>query len=166
MSFLINLYKPTSKISTILYSGVIAGILDSLVAVVVYYIYFKLNPIQVVQFIATGIYGSTAINGGAYMFFVGLFFHFLIAYVCALVFFVAYPKFSIFKKFNTTVGLIFGLLIWLFMNLIVLPNSNVPKSPFDLSLAIIGIVWHMIFVGWPIAVITKNFFEGIRQNSN
>ncbi|MCE7996766.1 MAG: DUF1440 domain-containing protein [Roseivirga sp.] len=143
---------------TIGWSGLVAGILDSVAGVIVYYIYFDLNPLQVLQFIASGIYGPTAINGGVGMVLVGLLLHFLIAYVCAIIYFLAYPKIAAGNKYAGASGLVYGLGIWLVMNLLILPYSNIPKSDFDLGLAIIGIIWHMVLVGWPIALITKQYY--------
>ncbi len=149
----------TSVLKAILWSGLVAGVLDSLAGVVVYYIYFGLNPFQVLQFIASGIYGPSAINGGFLMIIVGLLFHFVIAYTVAIIYFYAYPNIKILRDQKIIAGLVYGLGIWLVMNLLILPNTNVPKSPFDLSLAIVGIVWHMILVGLPIALITAKHYE-------
>ncbi|MEP1035050.1 hypothetical protein [Ekhidna sp.] len=148
-----------SPTKVILWSGLVAGVLDSLAGVVVYYIYFGLNPIQVLQFIATGIYGPTAIDGGALMTVIGLFFHFLIAYVVAILYFVAYPKLAVLREYKVIAGLVYGLGVWLVMNLLVIPSSNVPASPFDAGLAAVGIVWHMVLVGLPVALITSSYYK-------
>ncbi|SHI60767.1 hypothetical protein [Aquimarina spongiae] len=149
--------QSSNPTKTILWSGLVAGILDAIAGVIVYYIYFGLNPLQVLQFIAAGVYGPEAIDGGVGMVIAGMLFHFLIAYVVAVIYFIAYPRMGILRKNKRIMGLLYGFAIWLFMNLLVLPNSNIPKAPFDMGLAIIGIVWHMILVGLPIAVITSNY---------
>lgn len=150
--------KSSNAIKTILWSGLIAGSLDAIAGVIVYYIYFGFNPFQVLQFIASGIYGPTAIDGGAGMVVAGLWLHFLIAYVVAIIYFYAYPKINLLQKYKAASGLIFGLGIWLVMNLVVLPNSNIPKAPFDMGLATIGILWHIVLVGLPIAWITAKHY--------
>jgi len=144
---------------TILWSGLIAGILDAIAGVIVYYIFFGFNPLQVLQFIASGIHGPEAINGGILMILAGTFYHFLIAYVVAIVYFFIYPKIKLLNRNIVVMGLIYGLGIWLVMNLLILPQSNIPKGPFDINLAIVGIVWHMVLVGLPIALITSNHFS-------
>lgn len=151
--------KSKSALKTILWSGLIAGILDSLAGIIVYYIWFDLNPFQVLQFIASGIYGPSAINGGVSYILIGLFFHFVIAYTVAIIYFYAFPKISILREYKVTLGLVFGLGIWLVMNLLILPNTNIPKSPFDAGLASVGIIWHMVLVGLPIAIITNNYYS-------
>ena len=149
--------KSSSPLKTVLWSGLIAGILDAIAGVIVYYFYFDLNPLQVLQFIAAGVYGPTAINGGVLMILAGAFFHFLIAYVVAIIYFFAHSVIDIFRTNTIITGLLYGLGIWLVMNLLVLPMSHIPKAPFDTGLALIGIVWHMVLVGLPIALITSNY---------
>ena len=151
--------KSSSATKTILWSGLIAGVLDAIAGIIVYNIYFDLNPLQVLQFIAAGVYGPEAINGGVSMVLAGTFFHFLIAYVVAIIYFMAYPKIGLLSKNESLMGLIYGLGIWLVMNLLILPSSNIPKGPFDVGLAITGIIWHMILVGLPIAIITGKYFS-------
>ncbi len=150
--------KSSSPIKTILWSGLIAGILDAIAGVIVYYIYFDLNPLQVLQFIAAGVYGPEAINGGIEMILAGTFFHFLIAYVVAIIYFIAYPRIAILQNNKVLMGLIYGFGIWLIMNLLILPASDIPKGPFDMGLAVVGIIWHMVLVGLPIALITSKHY--------
>jgi uncharacterized membrane protein YagU involved in acid resistance len=154
----LDLPKQQSALRTILWSGLVAGVLDALAGVVVYYIWFGFNPLQVLQFIASGIYGPSAINGGVFTIIAGLFFHFVIAYTVAIIYFYAYPKISILGKNSIVSGLVYGLGIWLMMNLIILPQTNIPKSAFDAGLAVAGIIWHMLLVGLPIAIITKKYY--------
>ena len=160
---LFNFTKTASPFKSILWSGLVAGILDSIAGIIVYYLYFGLDPLQVLQFIASGIYGPTAINGGFYMIIIGIFFHFLIAYTCAIIYFLLYPKIDFLIRYKVISGLLFGLGIWLVMNLLILPYSNIPKSSFDFSLALVGIIWHMILVGLPIAMVTALHFNARRK---
>lgn len=148
-----------SSTKTILISGLVAGTLDAVAGVIVYYIWFKFNPFQVLQFIASGVHGPSAINNGVPMIFAGIIYHFFIAFVVAAIFFFAYPKISLLRSHKIAAGLLFGLGIWLVMNLIVLPNSNIPKGPFDAGLAAVGIIWHMVLVGLPISLITAGHYE-------
>lgn len=134
--------------------GVVAGILDACAGVVVYYAYFDLNPIEVLQFIASGVWGPSAIGGGAFMAAAGTLFHFLIAFVAAGIYYAAASVIAPLRNRPVAMGLAFGAAVWLFMNVLVLPASNIPKAPFDLGLAAIGIAWHMVLVGLPIAWLT------------
>ncbi|MGH1338000.1 MAG: DUF1440 domain-containing protein [Aureispira sp.] len=151
--------KSSSPIKNILWAGLIAGTLDAIAGVIVYYIYFGFNPFQVLQFIASGVYGPEAIDSGIPMMLAGTFFHYLIAFVVAVIYFIAFPKIKLLRTNVVVMGLIFGAAIWGVMNLLILPSSNIPKAPFDAGLAVIGIIWHMVLVGLPIALITANYFS-------
>jgi hypothetical protein len=148
-----------STTTTIFKSGLVAGTLDAIAGVIVYFIWFKFNPFQVLQFIASGVHGPSAINSGIPMIFAGMIYHYFIAFVVAAIYFFAYPKISVLRNYKIVSGLLFGLGIWLIMNLLVLPNSNIPKGPFDAGLAAVGIIWHMLLVGLPIALITSKHYE-------
>ncbi len=154
-----NFTESSSSTKTILWSGLIAGVLDAMAGIVVYFIYFGFNPFQVLQFIASGVYGPEAIDSGIPMMVAGTFFHFLIAFVVAAIYFWAYPKISLLRNNVVLMGLIYGAGIWAVMNLLILPSSNIPKAPFDASLAVVGIIWHMVLVGLPIALITAKHFS-------
>ena len=52
--------NPITLAAAIFYGGLIARILDAADGVVAYYFAAGLNPIQVLQFIASGFYGAAA----------------------------------------------------------------------------------------------------------
>ena len=149
----------TSATQAIGWSGLVAGVLDAIAGVIVFYIFFGMDPFQVLQFIASGVFSPTAINGGFLMILAGTFFHFLIAYVVAVIYFLAYPKIQLLQNQKVIMGLLYGLGIWLVMNLLILPYSNTPKNPFDINVAAVGIIWHMVLVGLPIALITAKHYD-------
>ena len=55
--------KPITPGAAIFYGGLIAGILDATYGVVAYYFIGGLNPIPVLQSIASGFYGAAAFKG-------------------------------------------------------------------------------------------------------
>lgn len=158
--------KEKSALSTIFWGGLIAGILDANAAVVVYWFFKDLNPFQVLQYVASGVFGPSTADGSLIYVVVGLIFHFVIAYTFAIFFFFIYPKIEYIKKNIIVAGLVYGLSIWFFMNAIILPNSNIPKSPMDF-VSVIEALWHMVLVGLPIAIITDKYYQKkINRNSN
>jgi uncharacterized membrane protein YagU involved in acid resistance len=52
-------------------------------------------------------------------------------------------------------GLAYGVSVYLVMNYIVLPVSNVAPSPFSLALFLNGVIGHALFVGLPIALYSR-----------
>ena len=135
---------------TILWGGLTAGVLDSIDAVVAFGL-TGMNPIQVLQYVASGALGSDAFKGGLVAAAFGAALHFFIAFVVAAVFYAASRKLSVLYRKPAIWGPAFGAAVYLFMNFLVLPLSAVPKSPFSLGLFLNGIIGHAIFVGLPIA---------------
>jgi uncharacterized membrane protein YagU involved in acid resistance len=54
-------------------------------------------------------------------------------------------------------GALYGVLVFLFMNLVVLPLSAIPKRPFSLSASIVPIIVHIFCVGLPISIAASRF---------
>lgn len=137
-------------VKMVLISGLVAGLLDCIAAVV---FLGKMNFAGVWKYVASGFFGSEAFSGGNEMVVYGLLFHFSIAMFWAIVFYFFSLKISSLSAHPIICGLLYGIVIWLAMNLIVVPNSHVPKSSFTT----IGIVKNMVIlmfcVGLPISVI-------------
>ena len=113
--------------------------------------------LRVAQFIASGVLGVAAFTGGAKTAALGVALHFLIATVAAAVFYFASRKFLVLVERPVTFGLLYGVVVHLFMTQVVLPLSNVTQRPPTLSGFIIGLLIIMFFVGLPIALIVRRF---------
>ena len=135
---------------TIVWGGLTAGVLDSVDAVIAFGLN-GMNPIQVLQFIASGLLGTAAFKGGLATAGLGALLHFLIALVVAAVFYFASLKLPALYQQAAIWGLVYGTAVYLFMNCLVLPFSAVPKGPFSLPLFLNGLIGHALFVGFPIA---------------
>jgi hypothetical protein len=143
---------------TIFWSGIISGILDSAAACTVFYLKQGLSPAEVMKFIATGVYGPEAFVGGTPMVILGIFLHFFIAFAIAGVYYFIFPVFRILNSKPVLSGFVFGGLVWIVMNLLIIPLTQVPPAPFEATAALVSVVWHMVLVGVPIAIITKKAF--------
>ena len=152
--------KGPTVIRTLTLSTLYSGLLDASAGALVYLIFKGLNPIQVLQYIASGIYGEAAFPGGLLTAGVGLILHFVVAFAFAAGFFIVYPSVKLLSKNIWVTGLLYGLFSWLVMNLLVLPNSNVAKAPFNF-ISVLEVIWHMALVGLPIAILTKRHFSNI-----
>lgn len=149
---------------TLTTSTLSSGLLDASAGALVYFIFKGLNPIEVLQYIASGIYGEAAFSGGLLTASVGLVLHFVVAFAFAAGFFIVYPSIKLLSKNIWITGLLYGLFSWLVMNLLVLPNSGVAKVPFNF-ISVLEIIWHMGLVGLPIAVLTKKHFGKIKTSA-
>ena len=141
----------------IFWGGLIAGTLDICVAFLTAWLRAGVRPVRLLQFVASGLIGATAFNGGAKTAILGLALHFLIATVATVVFYFASRKWLFLIERPIHFGLLYGVAVYLFMNFVVLPLSSVAQRPMTLSGFIIGILTIMFCVGLPIALIVRRF---------
>lgn len=138
-------------IQTMLYTGLLAGTLDILAAFTHAFVANETTPTRVLQFIASKAVGPDAFSGGLPMALLGLFFHFIIAFSWTALFFLLYPRIKLLSKNKIIVGLGYGVVVWLMMNLVVLPIVNGSFQPFQLQ-SVIGIVILMVCIGLPVSL--------------
>jgi len=107
--------------------------------------------------VASGLLGSKAYAGGLPAALLGLLIHFGIAFVSSFLFIRLYPGRILINSGQAVLaGLIYGLVIWAFMNLVVMPLSGMPFAEFD-TVALLAVIWHMLLVGLPIAFIAAAY---------
>jgi uncharacterized membrane protein YagU involved in acid resistance len=140
-----------TRVQAILWGGLLAGILDAVDGVLAYRTQ-GLNPIQVLQYIASGALGQSAFHGGLATAALGAAFHFTIAWVAAAVFVLATRRFESLKTHAVLGALLYGAAVYFFMNYLVLPLSAVAASTFHLGLFLNGVIGHALFVGLPISL--------------
>jgi uncharacterized membrane protein YagU involved in acid resistance len=90
---------------------------------------------------------------------VGLVLHFVIAFIWSLIYFRLYKLFPSIGKRAVVAGLVYGLMVWLIMNRVVLPASNAPQLPFNWTGAIRGVVILMLLIGLPNAILARRFYR-------
>jgi uncharacterized membrane protein YagU involved in acid resistance len=150
-----------SKNGTIFLSGLIAGTLDILAALTIYdLILQKTTSIKILQSIASGIFKKEAYSGGSQMALYGLLLHYFIAFSFAWFYFTIYPYFSFLKKNALLSGVLYGIFVWIIMNLVVLPIvfPSLPEKHFDFPL-ILSMLILIFCIGIPIAFLTKKHYS-------
>lgn len=153
-----NTTNTNSALKTIAWAGFVAGLLDIGAAVIKYTIERQQEPTKLFQFIASGIFGKEAFSGGLTTVILGLIFHFALAYIFTIVFFLIYPKIHLLSRNKIVTGLVYGLLVWVIMNLVVLPFSNAPRLTSDPTQAVIGMIILMLCIGLPISIIVHKYY--------
>ena len=145
----------SSAIKAIGFAGIVAGILDLTAACVTNY---WLSPVIIFQSIAAGVYGRASYEGGAKTAILGIILHFIIAFGAAITFYLASRKIKLLINQPFVSGVIYGILVYWFMQLVVLPLSNFPsKFNFTLKSVIVGLIVHILCIGLPIAFIVRKF---------
>lgn len=94
----------------------------------------------------------------------GIFFHYVIATGWTVLFFMLYPRVAILSKSKVVTGVFYGIFVWLMMNLIVVPLSNVPirPGPREVSDVVTGMLVLIVCVGLPISFMISRNYEKLR----
>jgi hypothetical protein len=114
-----------NKLMAILIGGAIAAVLDILYAFIVYGpLSYGISPMNVLHSVAAGLIGRDAARAGEWnTALLGLGLHFLIALTMAAVFVTLASVFRFMTKQAVIWGLIYGLILYVAMNYVVVPLS-------------------------------------------
>ena len=145
----------SKHLRAIVWGGLIAGAFD-LIYAFVWYGPRGVSPLRIMQSIASGLLGKEAYEGGAATAALGGVLHFFILIVAAAMYYAASRRLTLLTRQPIVCGLLFGLAIWVVMNLVVVPLSAFPHEvTHTLSSALPHLVAHMVLVGLPIALAIK-----------
>jgi hypothetical protein len=147
----------TRIVSSILVGGGLAAVLDGLDAIVAFKLVLGLDPKTIYQFVASGMLGPSAFEGGIATALVGVVVHCLIALSAAALFSFASVRLPRLLERPLFYGALYGVAVYAFMNHVVTPLSLIPPSPFSLALFLNGVIGHALFVGVPIALATRHY---------
>ncbi len=93
-------------IRSIIFTGLFAGTLDGIAAIINFSIRGGKDPVKIFNFIASGVFGKSAFEGGFTMATYGLIFHYIIAIGWTAIFFLAYPRIILPLKNRIVSGII------------------------------------------------------------
>jgi hypothetical protein len=146
----------TNTMRAALLGGGVAALLDGISATVS----FAMRGVSFTrlwQGVASGLLGPASFRQGATSAALGLFCHILIAMVAALIFNLAIRYLPALAEHYLLSGAFYGVLVFFFMNLVVIPLSALPKRHFTLSGTLVPIIVHIFCVGLPISVAARLF---------
>jgi len=155
-----NFVKQTQTVLAIIWLGFITGTLDAIATIIWNFILNdKIITALIFKFIAYGAFGKAALNSGNQMVVAGGIFHYLIAFLFSLVFYLGYPFcIRIFKNKYLT-AIFYGVAAWVIMNLMVIPLSKIGYHVIKPQIALAGIVILVICIGLPIVLIADRNLE-------
>ncbi len=139
--------ESTAILKAILLGGVLVGALDATDGVAYFGLTAGRNPIQVLQFIASGALGPAAFTGGLPAAALGALIHFGLSFGFTALFVLGWIRFAVVREHWIAAGLAWGVAVWTLMNPIVLPLTHVPPSPITLLSALHGLLGHALTVG-------------------
>jgi hypothetical protein len=145
---------------TIIVSGLIVGTLDAIAASVFSLAFSGATPDRVFRYVASGVFGKEALTGGLSIAALGLLFHFIVATGWTALFFLMFPKMKFLSLSKLGSGIGYGVFIWLMMNFVVVPLSNVPASTFHFTIrTAVMILIHMFIIGVPISHLANRYYN-------
>jgi uncharacterized membrane protein YagU involved in acid resistance len=138
----------------------IAGTLDISDALIFYGLR-GVPALGLLRFIAGCLVGVSALHGGLAMAALGLAIHYTITLFWSALFLLAATRVSFLTRRAILSGLIYGGLIYVLMNFVVLPLTRLPPRTHHLAPAVLvnGVLALMLFMGLPIALIARRFLH-------
>lgn len=136
----------------VLAGGLAAGTLDIVFACTFWRLRSKVPALRVFQSVATGLLGRASFAGGARTVALGLALHYVIATTMCTAYYVAARHWSVLWQQPLVYGTGYGLLLYVVMNLVVVPLSAAPPPSRDPLWITLSILAHVLLVGIPIAI--------------
>jgi hypothetical protein len=136
-------------------AALLVGTLDILAACIQFYLKTNKGPVPIFKYIASGVFGEKAFTDGNIMIICGLLLHYFIAFIFTFFFFWVGDIFPNILKWKFATGILYGVFIWSVMNFLVLPLSNIPKSPFNFTAAVIATLILIACIGIPLSFIAS-----------
>lgn len=143
----------------ILWGGILAGVFDILFAFIYYGLRNHLTPVDILHSVASGLIGRDASRGGGLATAaLGLVLHFIIAFGAAAAYYVVSRKLGFLVSQAVVCGLLYGIVVYLVMNFVVVPLSAVPpRGVPPLTSMIVPVLGHMLLIGLPIALAVRRY---------
>jgi hypothetical protein len=151
-------------VRTILWIGLFVGTLD-IAENLVFSQLRGVTPWRVFQYIASGSMGRQAFESGWASVLLGIGLHYIIALIWTAIFYVVARRFAIVMRRPVLSGLLYGGVVYLIMNFIIVPLSGVPHPlrPITLVSRINAVLALLICIGLPISLLMRRTLFQMRN---
>lgn len=142
-----------SPARAVLYGTLVVGTLDIVDAFVFFGLRSGTTPVRILQSIASGWLGRAAYTGGAAAAALGAVTHYFIAFGIVVTYFLVSRRMGVLTRHPIAYGIVYGLLVYLFMNRVVIPLSAIGAATWPaLPVLANGLLIHAFGIGIPSAV--------------
>jgi hypothetical protein len=145
----------TAGFPVLLVGGAVVGTIDIAYAIGFWYAVRDVAPLRILQSVAAGVLGRDAFSGGVATAALGLGLHYLIATSMVIAYHVAGRRFPVLFERAIPLGLLYGVLLYGFMNHVVIPLSAASRPAFYAPWVLISIAVHAIGIGLPSALFAR-----------
>jgi hypothetical protein len=154
----------TTPWKTILLSWLLVGTLDISFATTQYMLKGGTNPINILVYISSAIFGpQAAAIGPPSMAILGLALHFLIALIWTVLFFILYTRIPAMSLNRIVTGVVYGYFMQFIMSQVVVRLSNTAKGPFNFVNFLVAGAILCVAIGLPLSFIAYRHYHGIRS---
>lgn len=141
-----------SLFSRIITAWLIVGTLDITAASIQFYIKTGKGPVPILKYIAGAVFHDAG-KGGAEMIIAGLVFHYIIALLVAVFFFLVFSRIAIPVINRVFIGVIYGAFVWFITARVVVPLTLIGVRPSNPTNEIIAASILMVCIGIPLALL-------------
>ncbi|MEX0644884.1 MAG: hypothetical protein WD076_06220 [Parvularculaceae bacterium] len=135
-------------------AGFVGGALDFAAASTIYPMaYPGLTVERIWQSVAEGVLGKASYDGGMTAVLIGVALHFFIALCAGVVLALVMSRADLFRRLWPVSGVAYGVSMYYFMQLVVLPLSMIGARHPDLKSTAIGLGIHIVIFGLPSAFV-------------
>jgi uncharacterized protein YacL len=131
---------PWPRWAVVVLGGLILGTTDLLFATLFWRIGYGVSATRIMQSVARGVLGAASFEGGVPTALLGALLHYTIALTMAAIYYLVSRKLDVLTRRPIACGLAYGVLLYLIMNLVVLPLSAVGMPKFN------NVVWVALSV--------------------
>jgi hypothetical protein len=148
-------------LKTVLLAWLLVGTLDITSASVHYLSMGGSNPVNILVYISSAIYGPQAKEiGPPSMAILGMCLHYLVALIWTVIFFILYPRIPMMSKNRIVTGILYGYFMQIIMSQVVVKLSNTAKGPFNFVNFLISGAILCIAIGIPLSFIAYRHYFG------
>jgi uncharacterized membrane protein YagU involved in acid resistance len=132
--------------------GIVVGSLDITYAIL-FWSFRGVAPTRVFQSVAAGVLGKASFTGGMNSALFGAALHYFIAFSIVIVYWFAAKSLPVLTRHAVLCGIVYGILVYIFMNYVVIPLSNAARpTRFNLLWVSCSVIVHMFLIGLPAAL--------------
>jgi hypothetical protein len=147
--------SPVHPLGWVLAGGLVAGTLDILYACLFWAMKSGVPATRILQSAAAGLLGEASFQGEVATAALGLALHYLIALSMSLAFYLMARRWAALWRQPHVYGAVYGVLLYLIMNHIVVPLSAAGPQSKDPLWTTLTILVHAVLIGVPIALFVR-----------
>lgn len=148
--------RPRRPLLACVLAGLIAGSLD-LLYVFVFHGVRGVSPERILQYIASGLQGAAAFQGGAASAALGAAAHYFILIVAAAIYLAASRQWNGLVRNAAAAGVGFGIAIYVVMRFVVVPLSAVTVGTSSTLAQVTNFLMHLFVIGPAIALVLRHW---------